>query len=118
VQPHGLPSPASSQEDELAVNVLSAGTSPYMPLTFMTDEPSFRPYFSFKEAPPAARQRWIDCFRYFLRKLSLRAGGRCWRSAPATASSRPRPAVAAKRHFSVCLTIHCLSIHTVAGGSC
>ena len=40
----------SPQEDELAVNVMSAGTSPYMPCTFMTDERSFRPYFSFKQA--------------------------------------------------------------------
>ena len=42
------------QEDELAINVLTAGTSPYMPLTFMTAEPSFRPYFSFRDAPEAA----------------------------------------------------------------
>jgi hypothetical protein len=46
------------QEDELAVNVLSAGTSPYMPLAFMTDEPSFRPYFSFKTATADKRRRW------------------------------------------------------------
>lgn len=39
----------SPQEDELAVNVLSAGTSPYMPIVFMTDEPSFRAFFSFKQ---------------------------------------------------------------------
>jgi hypothetical protein len=64
------------QEDELAVNVLSAGTSPYMPLAFMTAEPSFRPYFSFKAAPAAARERWVRCFRYFLRKVSLRCGGK------------------------------------------
>ena len=40
----------SPQEDELAVSVLSAGVSPYMPLTFMTAEPSFRPFFSFRHA--------------------------------------------------------------------
>ena len=64
------------QEDELAINVLTAGTSPYMPLTFMTAEPSFRPYFSFRDAPEAATRRWTDAFLLFLRKLSYRAGGR------------------------------------------
>ena len=64
------------QEDELGVNVLSAGTSPYMPLTFMTDEPSFRAYFSFKNAPAAARRRWTGAFLHLLRKLSLRCHGR------------------------------------------
>jgi hypothetical protein len=64
------------QEDELAVNVLSAGTSPYMPLTFMTDEPSFRPFFTFHKAKPQQTARWVDCFMYFLRKLSLRCGGK------------------------------------------
>ena len=64
------------QEDELGVSVLSAGTSPYMPLTFMTDEPSFRPYFSFKRAPAAARRRWSAAFLYLLRKLSVAARGR------------------------------------------
>ena len=45
------------QEDELAVNVMSAGTSPYMPLTFMTAEPLFRPFFSFRYAPAPATSR-------------------------------------------------------------
>eukprot|EP00908_Phaeocystis_cordata_P003181 Transcript_13474.p1 GENE.Transcript_13474~~Transcript_13474.p1 ORF type:complete len:384 (-),score=144.34 Transcript_13474:60-1211(-) len=64
------------QEDEIATSVLSAGTSPYMPLVFMTAEPSFRPYFSFEHAPDAARRRWTDAFLYLLRKLTLRARGR------------------------------------------
>ena len=64
------------QEDELAVNVLSAGTSPYMPLSFMTDEPRFRKYFSFREASAAETQRWTSCFLYVLRKLSLRCGAK------------------------------------------
>ena len=64
------------QEDELAVSVLSAGISPYMPLTFMTAEPSFRPFFTFKDVQPHQRQRWIDCFSHMLRKLSYRCGGK------------------------------------------
>jgi hypothetical protein len=64
------------QEDEVAVNVLTAGTSPYMPLVFMTAERAFRPFFSFKAAPPAARARWVSAFLHFLRKLSYRCGGK------------------------------------------
>jgi hypothetical protein len=57
------------------VAVLSAGRSPYFPLFFMTDEPSFRPYFSFRHAAPADTARWIDAFKHMLRKLTVRAGG-------------------------------------------
>ena len=64
------------QEDELATNVLSAGTSPYMPLVFMTCEAAFRPYFSFAAASAAATARWTAAFLLLLRKLSLRCGGR------------------------------------------
>lgn len=64
------------QEDELATNVLSAGTSPYMPLVFMTGEAAFRPFFSFREAPPRETARWTEAFLYLLRKLSLRARGK------------------------------------------
>lgn len=64
------------QEDELAVNVMSAGTSPYMPLCFMNDEPSFRTYFSFKDALPCKRRRWVGAFLHLMRKLSLRCGGK------------------------------------------
>ena len=63
------------QEDELAVSVLSAGTSPYMPLTFMTAEPAFRRYFSFTDAAPEERDRWISCFLHVLRKLSCKFAG-------------------------------------------
>ena len=47
-----------------------------MPLTFMTAEPSFRPFFTFEHAQPHQRQRWIDCFLFVCRKLSLRCGGK------------------------------------------
>jgi len=78
------------QEDELATNLLSAGTSPYMPLYFMKQEATdFRPFYAFdddtkptgKDAdqylPPdqmaTARQKWTNAFLYLLRKLTLRA---------------------------------------------
>lgn len=68
--------PRAPQEDEIAVNVLTAGTSPYMPLVFMNDHKSFAPYFSFRDAPRRARHRWVGAFLHFLRKLSLRAAGK------------------------------------------
>lgn len=74
------------QEDEIATNVLSTGTSPYMALFFMRQEPSFRPYFAFPDdadgdesgsLSPAriakARKCWTDAFLLLLRKLTVRA---------------------------------------------
>lgn len=72
------------QEDELAINNLSAGASPYMPLFFMSQEPEFRPYYAFDDEatgdealPPSemakARNRWINAFYYLCQKLTLRA---------------------------------------------
>ena len=70
----GLDTP---QEDELATNVLSSGTSPYMPLIFMRHERDYRPFFTFDQASDAERSRWTDAFLYFLRKLTVngRRGG-------------------------------------------
>jgi len=39
--------------------VLSAGTSPYMPIVLMRDEPMFRRFFSFETATEAETQRWV-----------------------------------------------------------
>lgn len=72
------------QEDELATNVLSAGTSPYMPLFFMCQEEEFRPYFAFDDEATGdealllsemakARQRWVKAFYYLCQKLTLRS---------------------------------------------
>ena len=63
------------QEDEIGVAVLSAGRSPYFPLFFMTAEPSFRPFFTFLDAEPSDTARWVDSFKFLLRKLTVRAGG-------------------------------------------
>lgn len=72
------------QEDELATNVLSAGTSAYMPIFFMKQERESRPYYAYDnkaiecdEALPGpvmaqARKRWTNAFLYLLRKLTLR----------------------------------------------
>jgi hypothetical protein len=82
------------QEDELATNVMSAGTSPYMPLFFMQQELEFRPFYAFNSydetstttttpnkdsdeylepsAMAGARKRWIKSFLHLLRKLTVR----------------------------------------------
>ena len=40
-----------------------------MPLIFMSNERDYRPFFSFDSASDADRNRWIDAFQYFLRKV-------------------------------------------------
>lgn len=58
-------------EDELATNVLSAGTSPYMPIALMRNERDFRPFFTMQDVPAPELQRWTDAFLYVLRKATL-----------------------------------------------
>lgn len=65
----------SPQEDELAVNQLSAGASAYMPLMFMRRERLFRRYYSMKDAAAGELERWRDAFLYFCKKLQLSSGG-------------------------------------------
>jgi hypothetical protein len=59
------------QEDELALYPASGGCSPYGPLNFMTDESSFRPYFSFESAPAEDRRRWTDALFWFMRRVTF-----------------------------------------------
>lgn len=76
------------QEDELAINALTAGdgVSPYMPIWFpRLEATTYRPYYAFDdkaknkdEELPAdemafARKRWTDAFLFLLKKLTLRA---------------------------------------------
>ena len=64
------------QEDEIAVNQLSAGASPYMPLCFPRREASFRKFYDFRDADEADLTRWKDAFMYFLKKTQFAAGAR------------------------------------------
>ena len=59
------------QEDEVGINALTAGISPYMPLAMMTIEPEYRPYFSFESARAAERNRWVESLLYLLRKVTF-----------------------------------------------
>lgn len=64
----------SSQEDEIATNILSGGASPYMAIHFMRIYRRFNRYITFKD-PRMLKdfERWREGFMYFLRKLSYRA---------------------------------------------
>jgi omega-hydroxy-beta-dihydromenaquinone-9 sulfotransferase len=91
------------QEDEIATNVMSTGTSPYMTLFFMQQEPEFRPFYAFDDTfisnengnsdeylepslMAAARKQWTESFLYLLRKLTLRDE----RRRPSSSSSPPK----------------------------
>lgn len=58
------------QEDELGINVITAGTSPYMPLMFMNREPEFRRFFTFEDATEEERTRWVAGFFEFMRRVT------------------------------------------------
>ena len=63
------------QEDEVAVNQLSSGASPYAPLLFMRREPEFRKFYDFDDCDTEDFARWRDSFVYFLKKIQFAAGG-------------------------------------------
>ena len=63
------------QEDEVAVNQLSSGASPYAPLLFMRREPEFRKFYDFDDCHAEDFARWRDSFVYFLKKIQFAAGG-------------------------------------------
>lgn len=61
---HGAPNP-----------VRPGGTSPYMPLVMMRDQALFQPYYQLESASAADTARWLGAFTWFLKKVTLRAGG-------------------------------------------
>ena len=83
------------QEDELAMNQMSSGTSPYAPLLFPRKEKSFRPFYRFllartngedsgdaeledadaEPCDPKDFERWRGAFILFLKKTQYAAGG-------------------------------------------
>lgn len=64
------------QEDEVAVNQLSSGASPYAPLLFMRRETEFRKFYDFQDCDADDFARWRDSFVHFLKKIQFAAGGR------------------------------------------
>jgi hypothetical protein len=83
------------QEDVLAMNQMSSGTSPYAPLLFPRKEKSFRPFYRFllartgsgedsdleledadaEPCDPKDFERWRRAFILFLKKTQYAAGG-------------------------------------------
>ena len=86
------------QEDELAVNQMTSGTSPYAPLLFPRKEKTFRPFYRLRTEPanpgrdadadadenvdeadgfcaPEDLARWKRAFVHFLKKTQYAAGG-------------------------------------------
>ena len=85
---HGALAWDTPQEDELATNQMSSGTSPYAPLLFPRKEKAFRPFYRFllaasgdggdgdgEPAHPEDFERWRRAFVLFLKKTQYAAGG-------------------------------------------
>ncbi|KAL4534476.1 hypothetical protein Ndes2526A_g05372 [Nannochloris sp. 'desiccata'] len=64
-------------EDEIAINMLTSGISPYMCLTFMSKYKDSLKYATFEEGcADEEREAWQEAFLYFLKKVTLSASGR------------------------------------------
>jgi len=65
-------------EDEIAINMLTSGISPYMCLTFMSKYKESLKYATFDEEDCTDEERiaWQEAFLYFLKKVTLSASGR------------------------------------------
>ena len=57
------------QEDELATNILSSGTSPYLYLVFPKAYSCIKNFFTFDNVPRHYFEEWTDSFTYFLKKV-------------------------------------------------
>jgi hypothetical protein len=75
-------------EDEIAVNMITSGISPYMCLTFMSNYQDSLKYATFEEGcTDEEREEWTAKFIYFLKKVTLSA------SAKSNSSSPPKPLI-------------------------
>lgn len=63
-------------EDEIAVNMLTGGISPYACLTFMTRYKNILHYCTFENCTDDDREAWLESFLWFLKKVSFVSGGR------------------------------------------
>lgn len=62
-------------EDEIAINALSGGVSPYMSLMFMRKHREFTKFCSFENASEEELQAWMTSFKWFLKKVTFANGG-------------------------------------------
>ena len=59
------------QEDEVALLLLS-GLSPYLMLAHPNDPSKYERYFELNDLPAKERNRWKECFLYFVKKLTIK----------------------------------------------
>ncbi len=65
---------SEAAEDEIALAKLT-GMSPYLSFMFPEHGAKYERYIDFLEATPAEREKWLESLDWFLRKVSLAAGG-------------------------------------------
>ena len=63
-------------EDEIALNMLTGGISPYACLTFMPRYRALLPYCTFEGCSEEDTQAWVTAFQWYMKKVSLATGGR------------------------------------------
>jgi omega-hydroxy-beta-dihydromenaquinone-9 sulfotransferase len=82
-------------EDEIAVNMLTSGISPYMCLTFMSKYKDSLKYATFdhRVCLEKEREEWIAAFLYFLKKVTLSASGKNRTNGSKSSSSQPKPLI-------------------------
>lgn len=60
------------QEDEIAVNILASGTSPYCAIVLPREESSrLRQYYTFEGASEGELKSWQSSFYWFMKKVTL-----------------------------------------------
>lgn len=63
-------------EDEIALNLLSGGASPYAALSFMKMWEESAKYLTFHDAKDEDFKAWKDSFLYFLKKVTYASSGK------------------------------------------
>jgi omega-hydroxy-beta-dihydromenaquinone-9 sulfotransferase len=67
---------ATPSEDEIAINLLSGGISPYAALTFMPSWRQSNRYCTFKDSDCEDAKNWTDAFLWFMKKITFACGGK------------------------------------------
>lgn len=77
-------------EDEIAVNCLTGGISPYCCLSFMSHFRQLLTYCTFEDASDSDREEWCSKFIYFLKKVSLSSATKA-AAVDCTTRTAPKP---------------------------
>jgi omega-hydroxy-beta-dihydromenaquinone-9 sulfotransferase len=63
------------QEDEFGLAVLT-GLSPYLALMFLRNHERYKPYLTFRDAPPGDADRWKAAVKRYYQALTVKYGGK------------------------------------------